>query len=114
MARLTGIFFVTGLAAGAIPCGDGTVRLPPEEIIVRGRLHDTVAFRAGVLRVANAARGIELHAELAMALHPSVVVISRFLIAIHVDVARQAILSRHVRFVAYLYDFIARKPGHRC
>jgi len=100
MARLARILFVANHATGAIPRGDGTMRTQSPYVVMRPGLHNAVALLTGIFRMADAACGIVLHAEQAMALGPGHIMTGRFLITIHINVARQAILSRSMRLIA--------------
>lgn len=75
-----------------IPCRDHAMGLKSPHIIMGYGLHNAMAFPAGILGVADTAGGIVLHPECCMAFHPELIVTDRFLITIHINMARQAIL----------------------
>jgi len=70
MARRARILFVANHARIAIPRGHYAMCAGSEQIVVRNRLHHIMAVLTGILRMANAARGILHHAELSVALLP--------------------------------------------
>lgn len=101
------------LAAGPVPCGNDAMRTQPPDIVMINRLHDAVALPAGILRMADAARGIILNSERSMPLHPGHIMAGGLFRAIHVHMTGEAILSRSVRSLAYGQDIAALQQGNR-
>ena len=99
-------------ATVAVPRGNNTMRASPEHIVVRSRLGDTVARRAGLFRVAYAAGGIFLATEQTVAFGPRHIVAGGRLGTIHIDVARQAFLPGSMCVVADSNDIAALQLRH--
>jgi len=112
VARLAGILFMADHAALAIPCGHDPVCFQPPHVIMRHGHHDTVALSTRILCMAHATGLIILAPKHAVPLHPKVIVVSRFTLTIHIDMAHQAILLCVVRIIADSHNVLAAQLRH--